>query len=53
MSLVASYDAVVTRRLGGFSNVMGGVVREVGGYALDEALAGSMFGGDAAVPCCQ
>jgi hypothetical protein len=42
---VASYDAAVTRRLGGRGNAMGGVVGEVGDCALDDALAACMFGG--------
>jgi hypothetical protein len=43
---VASYDAAVTQHLRGCrGEATGSVVGGVGGHALDEALAGCMFGG--------
>ncbi len=51
---MASYDAAVTQRLGGrHGDVTGSVVGGVGSRALVKALAGCMFGGDAAVRCCH
>ncbi len=47
------YDAAVTRHLGGRNNAMGSVVGEVGGHALEDALAACMFGEDTVVQHCH